>query len=91
MLGAHREKRDAGSSAGVVTPAPATSLLDSVHQQFLAGCFGLGVLNTDLSSNTQLYHYQVHCIATRVTAQFSLVRAELHSRIAFLPSALCWQ
>ena len=37
-----------------------TTLLNSVHLQFVAGCFGLSVLNTaDSNVNAQLYHYQV--------------------------------
>ena len=35
------------------------SLLNSVHLQFISGCFGLVVLNMDSNANTQLYHYQV--------------------------------
>lgn len=40
-------------------PFTSTTLLNSVHLQFLAGCFGLGMLNADLFNGTQLYHYQV--------------------------------
>ena len=39
----------------------ATSLLTSVHLQFLGGCFGLNVISSDVATNTQLYHYQVGC------------------------------
>ena len=64
MLGTQKEKssNEPASPTGFTTGSPgvtSTTLLDSVHQQFLAGCFGLGILNTDITNNTQLYHYQV--------------------------------
>ena len=64
MLGTQKEKSDSEPSSPTeltigTAPITSTTLLDSVHQQFLAGCFGLGILNTDITNNTQLYHYQV--------------------------------
>ncbi|GFR70953.1 HECT and RLD domain-containing E3 ubiquitin protein ligase family member 1, partial [Elysia marginata] len=39
--------------------SPTTTLLNSVHQQLLAGCFGLLVLRSENNSiSNQLYHYQ---------------------------------
>ncbi len=67
--------RGSGFSSGapVIT---STMLLQSVHQQFLAGCFGLSILNSDLSNNTQLYHYQV-----REKRHFSRMRQRLVSKM----------
>ena len=36
-----------------------TTLLSSVHIQFLAGCFGLGVKHLDAQSDIMIHHYQV--------------------------------
>ncbi|RUS68742.1 hypothetical protein EGW08_023496, partial [Elysia chlorotica] len=39
--------------------SPTTTLLNSVHQQLLAGCFGLLVLRSENNNiSNQLYHYQ---------------------------------
>ncbi len=51
---------DVGSFANSVPIVTSTTLLNSVHLQFLAGCFGLSVMNTEMAANTQLYHYQVN-------------------------------
>ncbi|XP_035829751.1 probable E3 ubiquitin-protein ligase HERC1 isoform X3 [Aplysia californica] len=41
------------------TSSPTTTLLNSVHLQLLAGCFGLLVLRSEYTSvSHQLYHYQ---------------------------------
>uniref|UniRef100_T1JES7 HECT-type E3 ubiquitin transferase n=1 Tax=Strigamia maritima TaxID=126957 RepID=T1JES7_STRMM len=46
-----------------------TTLLNCVHFQFLAGCFGLGILNADFFNGTQLYHYQDGIKAARKPIQ----------------------
>jgi len=67
MLSTQKEKSEMESTSerpgfpftSMVPIVTSTTLLNSVHQQFLTGCFGLGALNTDLTSSSQLYHYQV--------------------------------
>jgi hypothetical protein len=38
-----------------------SSMIASVHQQFLIGCFGLGELCSDVTRNPRIHHYLVSC------------------------------
>ncbi|CAH1796720.1 unnamed protein product [Owenia fusiformis] len=49
---------DSTNVLGESTHGPGPLLLNSVHLQFLAGCFGLGVLNSDAFADAQTHHYQ---------------------------------
>ena len=67
MLSTVSEKCD-GDEPAFTSTLPivtSTTLLNSVHLQFLAGCFGLGNMGTDGAANAQLYHYQVRLALTR--------------------------
>ncbi|CAH1255597.1 HERC1 [Branchiostoma lanceolatum] len=63
LLSSSEEKTDQSQSPFQTRPSPAfncTSLLDSVHLQFLAGCFGLGMLGPVMvggHNTSQLHHY----------------------------------
>ena len=56
------DRDDISSFAGTLPVVTSTTLLNSVHLQFLAGCFGLGTMLTEGTNYTQLYHYQVGTI-----------------------------
>ena len=62
MLSTVDEKFANSSDDPVMLTRPvvtSTTLLNSVHLQFLVGCFGLGAISSESAANAQLYHYQV--------------------------------
>ena len=46
-------------SQSVLNTENSVPLLNSAYLQFVAGCFGLGVMHSDSTIYTQLCHYQV--------------------------------
>jgi hypothetical protein len=62
MLSVDKDKSDSHTQGSTVTSSDTRSsgcLLNAVHQQFLIGCFGLGILNSDTINSTEIHHYQV--------------------------------
>ncbi|XP_078688080.1 putative E3 ubiquitin-protein ligase HERC1 isoform X3 [Branchiostoma floridae x Branchiostoma belcheri] len=97
LLSSTEEKTDQSTPASQYPfqsrPSPAfncTSLLDSVHLQFLAGCFGLGMLGPVMvggHNTSQLHHYSDGIKAASSTTQQE-IQAAVHKIYKYLVMTL---
>jgi len=63
MLAVDKDKSSSRSTVAAGSPnnsVSSSSLLNAVNQQFMIGCFDLGVLNSDTINTGEIHHYQVN-------------------------------